>query len=100
MSAFSALAANAMAALLSVFGEPLTYQPESGEPFSATGILTRLTEQEQEQDGVYLILTLAVADLAIPPARGDRATIQGVEYTVWKTLKDDGGGYNLGLRKV
>jgi hypothetical protein len=78
----------------------VVYQPESGDSFSVTGMITRASEEEQQQDGVYLHLVLAASDLPAPPARSDRATIQDVEYIVWKTLMDQAGGYNLGLRRV
>jgi len=70
------------------FGEPVVYQPQSGESFSVTGMVTRATEEEQQQDGVYLHLGLSISDFATPPVRGDRATIQGVDYIVWQTLVD------------
>ena len=101
MSAWS----NPLCALLNsacqqTFGEPVVYQPESGDSFTVTGMVTRASEEEQQQDGVYLHLVLAVSDFSAPPVRGDRATIQDVEYIVWKTLMDQAGGYNLALRKV
>ncbi len=100
MSAWSTFAALLTDACQQTFGEPVVYQQESGPPFSLTGMVTRATEEEQQQDGVYLHLTLSISAFAAPPVRGDRATIQGVEYIVWQTLADQAGGYNLGLRRA
>ena len=100
MSAWSNLAALLTDACQQSFGEPVVYQPEAAEPFGVTGMVTRATEEEQQQDGVYLHLALSVSDFAAAPVRGDRATIQGVNYIVWQTLADQAGAYNLGLRRA
>lgn len=100
MSAWSNFAALLNDACQQTFGEPVVYQPEAGEPVAVTGIVTRATEEEQQQDGVYLHLALAVSDFATPPVRGDRAMIQGVDYIVWQTLADQAGAYNLRLRRA
>jgi hypothetical protein len=101
MSAWSdSLCALLNRACQQTFGEPVLYQPESADSLTVTGMITRASEEEQQQDGVYLHLLLSVSDFNAPPARGDRATIQDVEYIVWQTLMDQAGGYNLALRKV
>jgi hypothetical protein len=100
MSVWSNFAALLTDACQQTFGEPVVYQPEAGEPVVVTGMVTRATEEEQQQDGVYLQLALTISDLATPPVRGDRATIQGVDYIVWRALADQAGGFNLGLRRA
>ena len=100
MSAWNNLCALLNEACQQTFGEPVVYQPEAGEPVVVTGTVTRATEEEQQQDGVYLHLAVSISDFATPPARGDRATIQGVDYIVWQTLVDQAGGHNLALRKA
>ena len=100
MSAWSNLATLLTDACQRTFGEPVVYRPEAAEPVVVTGMVTRGTEEEQQQDGVYLHLTLSISGFAAPPVRGDRATIQGVDYVVWQTLADQAGGYNLGLRRA
>ena len=100
MSTWSNLCALLNAACQQTFGEPVVYQPESGDSFSVTGMVTRATEEEQQQDGVYLHLALSISEFAAPPVRGDRATIQGVDYIVWQTLVDQAAGYNLALRRA
>ena len=100
MSAWNNLCGLLTDACQQTFGEPVVYQPEAGEPVTVTGMVTRATEEEQQQDGVYLHLALSISDFATPPVRGDRATIQGVDYIVWKTLVDQAGGYNFGLRRA
>ena len=100
MSTWSNLCALLNSACQQTFGEPVVYQPESGDSFSVTGMVTRATDEERQQDGVYLHLALSISDFATPPVRGDRATIRGVDYIVWQTLVDHAGGYNLALRRV
>lgn len=100
MSAWSNFSALLTHACQQTFGEPVVYRPEAGDPVAVTGLVTRASEEEQQQDGVYLHLALAISDLASPPVRGDRATIQGVHYIVWQSLVDEAGGYNLGLRRA
>ena len=100
MSAWDTLAGLMNDACQQTFGEPVVYQPETGDPVVVTGMVTRATEEEQQQDGVYLHLAVSISDFDAPPVRGDRATIQGVDYIVWQTLVDQAGGYNLALRRV
>ena len=100
MSVWSNFAALLTDACQQTFGEPVVYQPESGDSFTVTGMVTRASQEEQQQDGVYLHLLLVVSDFTAPPVRGERATIQNVEYIVWQTLMDQAGGYNLALRRV
>jgi hypothetical protein len=96
-SNFSALLTHACQ---QAFGETVLYRPEAGDPVVVTGLVTRASEEEQQKDGVYLQLALAIADLASPPVRGDRVTIQDVHYMVWQSLVDEAGGYKLGLRRA
>ena len=76
MSAWSNLAALLTDACQQTFGEPVVYRPEAGEPVVITGMVTRATEEEQ-QDGVYLHLTLSVSAFAAPPVRGASCHVQG-----------------------
>lgn len=100
MSAWSNFSALLNGACQQAFGEPVVYRPEAGESVIVTGMVTRATDEEQQQEGVYLHLALAISDLSSPPVRGDRATIQGFDYIVWQSLLDEAGGCNLGLRRV
>ena len=76
MSAWSNLAALLTDACQQTFGEPVVYRPEAGEPVVITGMVTRATEEEQ-QDGVYLHLALSISPPSPRPDRGIVPTIQG-----------------------
>jgi hypothetical protein len=86
------------AAILAAFGQPVAYQPASGDPFTPMGILEKATDEQRHADGVYARLFLNLADCTVEPDHGDQVTVNGVVYTVFEVLIDASGGVRLSLR--
>jgi hypothetical protein len=85
-------------ACLKTFGTAVSYQQGTAEPFPVSGIISKDTDEERHQDGVYLRLFVQLADFAVRPDHGDVVTIDGVAYTVFEVLTDAAGGAYLSLR--
>ncbi len=56
MAAWSQQSGLATAALLAAFGQPVSYHPGTGDPFTVIGILDKRTDEERQQGGVYAML--------------------------------------------
>jgi hypothetical protein len=95
MSSFSAL----NAACLKTFGTPVSYQKAAGDPFTITGILQKDSEEERNQDGVYARLFVNLAVFPSRPDKGDFATVNETQYTVFAVEIDPAGAGRLSLRK-
>ena len=99
MAAWHQLSGLANAALLAAFGQPVSYQPGAGDPFTATGILDKRTDEERHPDTVYARLFVNLFDFSAPPDQGDEVTVDGALYTVFEVLNDPAGGCWLSIRE-
>ncbi|MBZ5726318.1 MAG: hypothetical protein LAP87_15130 [Acidobacteriia bacterium] len=99
MSAWSTQSGLADAALLAAFGQPVSYQQGTGDPFPITGILQRETDEERHQDGVYARLFVRLADFPSRPDHGDEVVINELYYTVFDVSVDPPGAAWLRLRQ-
>lgn len=86
-------------ACIKAFGRAVSYQQGAAAPFSVSGIISKDTDDERHQDGVYLRLFVNLADFASRPDHGDVVTIDGTAYTVFEVLTDTAGGGYLSLRE-
>jgi hypothetical protein len=93
---FAALNASCVA----VLGQPVAYQPATGEAFAPSGIFEKATDEERHADGVYARLFLNLADCPVQPAQGDEVTVGGAVYKVFDVTIDVSGGVRLALREV
>ena len=100
MSAWSAQAGLANAAILAAFGQPVSYQQGGSDPFTVSGVLERKSEEETGANALYARLFIQTSDFPTPPEQGDVATIAGVAYTVFAVHTDTMGGCWLSLREV
>ena len=100
MSAFSAHASLANAAILAAFGQPVSYQQGAGAPFTIIGILERKGEEETGDNALYARLFIRTSDFAVAPQQGDTVTIAGADFTVFSLHTDTMGGCWLALRQV
>ena len=100
MSAFSAQAGLANAAILAAFGQPVSYQQGASDPFTVLGVLERKGEEETGAKALYARLFIQTSDFAVAPQEGDVATIAGADYTVFSLHTDTMGGCWLSLREV
>ena len=85
-------------AVLGAFGREVTYVPQAGAPFAVRAITEAPHQTEDASPGTYAVLFLRLADLALPPARGDEAVIDGATYKVFEIVADADGGVKLALR--
>ena len=99
MAAWNQLSGLANAALLAAFGQPVSYQPGAGDPFTVTGILDKRTDEERHPDTVYARLFVNLSDFSAPPDHGDEVSVDGTLYTVFEVLNDPGGGCWLSIRE-
>jgi hypothetical protein len=95
--------ANSFAALnsscISIFGQPVKYQQGTGDPFQVFGILEKLSDEEQHQDGVDARLFVLLSDFPSRPDHGDELVIEGAHYTVFEVSVDPTGSARLRLRQ-
>ena len=89
----------ANAAMLTAFGQTVSYQAGAGDAFSVVGILQTQTDEERRIEGLYARLFVLLADFAAPPDQGDEVTIGSATYTVFEVLADTAGGCWLSLRE-
>jgi hypothetical protein len=87
-------------ACIKTFGSAVSYQQGAAAPFPVSGILSKDSDEERHQDGVYARLFVNLADFASRPDHGDVATIDGVAYTVFEVMTDAAGGAFLSLRSA
>lgn len=88
MSNFSDLAADANAAMLDEFGEPIEYRPADGkgEPIVTVGILLRPTMQQSRGPGYFADVQVDPA-VVVDPEKGDAVVwADGVEYEVMRVV--------------
>jgi len=88
----------ANAAILTAFGQPVSYQQGAGAPFTVIGILDMRTDEQRQPDTVYARLFVALSGFPVPPDHGDEVTIDGALYTVFEVLNDPAGGCWLSIR--
>ena len=100
MSAWSAQASLANAAILAAFGQPVSYQQGTAAPFTVLGVLERKGDEETGDNAPYARLFVQSSDFAVAPQQGDVATIAGVDFTVFAVHTDAMGGCWLSLREV
>jgi hypothetical protein len=100
MSAWLQLSGLANAAVLAAFGQPVSYQQGTGDPFTVLGILERKGEEETGDNALYARLFVQTSDFAVAPQQGDVATIAGAAFTVFSLHTDTMGGCWLSLREV
>ena len=100
MSAFSAHAGLANAAILAAFGQAVSYQQGIADPFTVLGVLERKGEEETGDNALYARLFVQTSDFAVAPQQGDVATIAGTAFTVFSLHTDTMGGCWLSLREV
>ncbi|MCC6363086.1 MAG: hypothetical protein IT165_06145 [Bryobacterales bacterium] len=89
------------AAVVDTFGHEVLYLPSAGGQASIRGVLEATRETEDTAPGVYAILFVRLADLPVPPQRGDQVEISGATYKVFKVFgieADEQGGVTLALR--
>ena len=99
MAAWSQQSGLANAALLAAFGQPVSYHPGAGDPFTVIGILDKRTDEERQQGGVYAMLFVNLSGFSAPPDRGDEVTVDGALYTVFEVKNDSAGGCWLSIRE-
>ena len=100
MSAFHVHAGIANAAILTAFGQPVSYQQSAGAPFTVLGILERKGDEETGDNAPYARLFVQTSDFAVVPRQGDIATVAGIDFTVFAVHTDAMGGCWLSLREV
>ena len=99
MAAWSQQSGLANAAILAAFGQPVSYQQGTGDPFTVIGILDKRSDEQRHPDTVYARLFVALSGFAVPPDHGDAVTVDGALYTVFEVLNDPAGGCWLSLRE-
>lgn len=94
---------------VAVFGEPVTYTPASGAPYTIAGVFDNAYRSIDELTGELVPLVAAVPVLgarlsafALPPVQGDRLTVQrtGIVYIVQKQVPDSHGHVLLKLNRI
>ena len=100
MSAFSAHAGLANAAILAAFGQPVSYQQGISDPFTVLGVLERKGDEETGDNALYARLFIQTSDFAVAPQQGDVVTVAGTAFTVFSLHTDTMGGCWLSLRQV
>ncbi|POR52760.1 hypothetical protein B0G62_10457 [Paraburkholderia eburnea] len=94
------------AAISSTLGDqvPVSYLPKSSStPVPILGVFTLITDAQFGEDGTpnenitVATLGLQVSQLAVPPAQGDSATINGMAYAVGNVDEDGLGWAYLNL---
>lgn len=94
-------------AVNAVFGETMTYQPETGDAYPVQGVFAEpYRRQEFDADGASSWITTApsvglrLADLKAPVAKNDRITRQktGITYRLGEPHPDGIGWINFILK--
>ena len=99
MAAWAQQSGLANAALLAAFGQAVSYQQGTGNPFTVIGILDKRTDEERHAGGVYAMLFVNLSGFSVPPDRGDEVTVDGALYTVFAVKNDSAGGCWLSIRE-
>jgi hypothetical protein len=99
MSSWSQQSGLANAAILAAFGQPVSYQQGTSDPFPVIGMLDKRTDEQRHPDTVYARLFVALSSFSTPPDRGDEVTVDGALYTVFEVLNDPAGGCWLSIRE-
>jgi hypothetical protein len=100
MSAFSVHAGLANAAVLAAFGQPVSFQQGTSDPFTVLGVLERKGDEETHKDALYARLFVQLSDFVTAPDQGDVVTVEGAACSVFDVHADPMGGCWLSLRKV
>ena len=87
MSAWSQQSGLANAAILATFGQPVSYQHGTGDPFTVTGIVDKRTDEQRQPDTVYARLFVALSSFSVVPDHGDE-----VNRRIFDSLKEQAGG--------
>lgn len=99
MSAWSQQSGLANAAILAAFGQPVSYQQGTGDPFTVIGIVDKRTDEQRQPDTLYARLFVSLSAFKVPPDHGDEVTADGALYTVFEVLNDSAGGCWLSIRE-
>jgi hypothetical protein len=99
MAAWSQQSGLANAAILAAFGQPVSYQQGTGDPFTVIGVLDKRTDEQRHPDTVYARLFVGLSSFSTPPGQGDEVTVDGAAYTVFEVLNDPAGGCWLSIRE-
>lgn len=83
--------------------DPIASQP--GEPaYSARGVFDRpyeqvITAEGHSQTSTQPVLGIRLSEFAVPPAKKDKVTVDGVIYQVFDIHPDGQGGADLMLKE-
>ena len=110
---FAAATQSVLGQVIATMGEPVTYTPAVGSPYSTTpagdpltGVFDEANEdiEPNSMTGVSStrpVLLVRLSDLQAPPGKGDRVTVRtSRQFTVTKSEPDGRGGALLILHKV
>ncbi len=100
MADFASLLNTLNTAAITAFGREVTYRPQTGTSAPIRAIFQPSHEAEENSPGVYGVLFIRLADLALPPARGDEVTIDAATYKIFDIEADASGGSVLRLRQM
>jgi hypothetical protein len=87
-------------ACLRAFGREVSYLPQAGGQATVRAIFQPTREGEETTPGVYAVLFVRLADLAVPPERGDEVMVDNLSYKVFDIEADTNGAAVLRLRQV
>jgi hypothetical protein len=88
------------AAVVRTFGRQVLYLPEAGGQAAVCAVFQPARGAEDSSPGVYAVLFVRLADLPVPPARGDEVEIAGTRYKVFDIEADAEGAAVLRLRQA
>ncbi|MBE7542259.1 MAG: hypothetical protein M9913_17085 [Bryobacteraceae bacterium] len=87
------------AGVLDAFGREVAYHSQAGGTVDIRAIFQPAREAEESAPGVYSVIFVRLADLPVPPTRGDAVDSNGVRYKVFDIEADTSGAAVLRLRK-
>lgn len=102
---FRDLACNILDACKACFGESVKYVPKVGAPFDIRGIFDNQFEQVDPDTEIVVAsnqptLGIKLADLPLPPAKGDKVFVRDLEYRVIDSQEDGVAGAVLFLHRT
>lgn len=100
MSSWESAVSGLNAAVVNAFGREVFYLPEAGGQATVRAVFQTVREVENASPGVYAVLFVRQADLAVAPVRGDEVEIGGTRYKVFDIEADAEGAAVLRLRQV
>lgn len=100
MEAWEKLTGTLNAGVLDAFGRVVTLHSQTGGTVDIRAIFQPAREAEESAPGVYSVIFVRLADLPVPPTRGDAVDINGVRYKVFDIEADTSGAAVLRLRKI